>query len=156
MKYYIKQKVFTFGDKFTIKNENGLDCFFVQGEVFSWGRKLHMFDIRGNEVAYIKQRLMTWMPRYEVYINGTYAMEVKKEFTLFSSKYTLYNTDWSIEGDYFAHEYVINNSDGTVAYISKHWFTWGDSYEINIVSNVNDVYALAAVIAIDAVQHSDD
>lgn len=150
MKYYIKQKVFSFGDKFTIKNEYGNDCFFVQGEVFSWGKKLHMYDLAGNEVAYIRQRVWAWMPKFEVYLNGQYAMEVKKEFTFFRPQYTLLNTDWKIDGDYFAHEYYINSPTMHIAHISKHWFTWGDSYEIEVMPGVNDMYVLAAVLAIDA------
>ena len=38
MKLYIKEKVFSWGDKFTVKDEYGNDKYFVQGEVFSWVR----------------------------------------------------------------------------------------------------------------------
>jgi len=37
------------------------------GEIFSWGKKLHVYDLRGDEVAFIQQRLLTFLPRYEVY-----------------------------------------------------------------------------------------
>ena len=51
MKLYIKQKVFSWGDKFTVKDSNGEDRYYVEGEIFSWGKKLHVYDMRGNEVA---------------------------------------------------------------------------------------------------------
>lgn len=35
MKLYIKQKVFSWGDKFTVKDVNGEDRYFVEGEIFS-------------------------------------------------------------------------------------------------------------------------
>lgn len=44
MKLYIKQKVFSWGDKFTVKDVNGEDRYFVEGEIFSWGKKLHVYD----------------------------------------------------------------------------------------------------------------
>ena len=44
MKLYIKQKVFSWGDKFTVKDVNGEDRYFVEGEIFSWGKKLHGDD----------------------------------------------------------------------------------------------------------------
>ena len=45
MKLYIKQKVFSWGDKFTVKDVNGEDRYFVEGEIFSWGKKLHVYDM---------------------------------------------------------------------------------------------------------------
>jgi uncharacterized protein YxjI len=38
MKLYIKQKVFSWGDKFTVKDATGNDRYFVEGEVFSFGK----------------------------------------------------------------------------------------------------------------------
>ena len=55
MKLYMKEKVFSWGDRFTVKDEEGADKYIVEGEVFSWGKKLHVYDISGNEAAFIKQ-----------------------------------------------------------------------------------------------------
>ena len=38
MKYLVRQKVFSFRDSFTIKNEFGDDCFRVYGRIFSFGK----------------------------------------------------------------------------------------------------------------------
>lgn len=38
VKLYIKEKVFSWGDKFTVKDELGNDKYIVEGEVFSWGK----------------------------------------------------------------------------------------------------------------------
>ena len=40
MKLYIKEKVVSWGDKFTVKDAYGEDKYIVEGEVFSWGKKL--------------------------------------------------------------------------------------------------------------------
>ena len=47
MKLYIKEKVFSWGDKFTVKDAYGEDKYIVEGEVFSWGKKLHVYDRTG-------------------------------------------------------------------------------------------------------------
>lgn len=39
MKLYIKQKVFTIKDKFTVKDEAGNDKYFVEGKLLSLGKK---------------------------------------------------------------------------------------------------------------------
>jgi len=56
LKYYIKQKVFTLKDKFTVKDETGSDIFYVEGEFFSIGKKLHLYTMDGTEQAYIHRR----------------------------------------------------------------------------------------------------
>ena len=154
MKLYIKQKVFSWGDKFTVKDINGNDRYFVEGEVFSFGKKLHVYDAHHFERAYIKQELLTWMPRYSVYTNGTQIAQVKQEFTFFRSKYTIDGPGWQVEGDFFSHEYRITKSGRVIATISKEWMTWGDSYELDIADDVNEITGLAVVLAIDAVIES--
>ena len=42
MKLLIQEKVFTWSDRFTVKNEAGEDRYYVEGELFSWGKKLHV------------------------------------------------------------------------------------------------------------------
>ena len=53
MKLYIKQKVFSWGDKFRIYDEYENDKYYVEGEVFTFGKKLHLYSKLGNEIAYI-------------------------------------------------------------------------------------------------------
>ena len=44
MKLYIKQKVFSRGDKFRIYDENENDKYYVEGEVLTLGKKLHLYS----------------------------------------------------------------------------------------------------------------
>lgn len=151
MKLYIKQKVFSWKDRFTVKDDSGVDRYFVEGELFSWGKKLHVLNAFGNEVAFIQQKLWSFMPRYEVYINGRLIAEIKKEFTFFKPRYSIEGLNWSVEGDFWDHQYQIIQSGRTVVSIQKEWFTWGDSYALDIASPQDEIYALAVVLAIDCV-----
>lgn len=151
MTLYMKQQVFSWSDKFTIKDELGNDRYFVEGELFSWGHKLHVYDKDHREVAFIKQELFTFLPLFEVYINGTMAVAVKKEFTIFEPKYNIEGMDWTVDGDFWQHSYEITGPVGSVASITKAYFTWGDSYQIDIVGAANEVLVLATVLAIDCV-----
>ncbi len=151
MKLYIKQKVFSWKDRFTVKDDSGVDRYFVEGELFSWGKKLHVLNAFGNEVAFIQQKLWSFMPRYEVYINGRLIAEIKKEITFFKPRYSIEGLNWSVEGDFWDHQYQIIQSGRTVVSIQKEWFTWGDSYALDIASPQDEIYALAVVLAIDCV-----
>jgi len=151
MTLYMKQKIFSWSDRFTIKDELGNDRYYVEGELFTWGHKLHVFNMDNQEAAFIKQELFTWLPKFEVYLNGSLAVEVKKEFTFFTQKYTLEGTGWTVDGDLWAHNYEITGPTGSVASITKAYFTWGDSYRIDIAGGVDEVLVLATVLAIDCV-----
>lgn len=156
MKLYIKQKVFSWGDKFSIKDYNGVDKYYVEGEVFSWGHKLHVYNSGNSEVAFVKQKLMSWLPKFEVYINEALAVEVVKEFTFFKPKYTLQGTNWTVDGDFWSHNYIIYDGANAIASINKVWFSWGDSYELDIAEGIDEVLVVATVLAIDCVMQDDN
>ena len=154
MKLYIKQKVFSWGDKFTVKDEAGRDRYYVEGEIFTFGRKLHVYDMSGREVAFIKQEVWSWMPRYYVFCGGHQVAEIKKEFTFFFPKYTIEGLGWEINGSFMAHDYEITQNGRTIVRISKEWMTWGDSYELDIRDGADELVALAVVLTIDCVTES--
>ena len=151
MKLYIKQKVFSWGDRFTVFDETGADKYYVEGELFSWGKKLHVTDVNGREAAFIQQKVSSFMPRFFVYIDGRECAEIVKRFTFFYEKYEIEGLDWTIEGDFWLHEYRITQNGREIVSLSKEWFTWGDCYALDIADPKNETLALAVVLAIDAV-----
>ena len=151
MKLYMKEKVFSWGDRFTVKDENGWDKYFVQGEVFSLGKKLHILNIHDEEVAFIQQRLLTLMPRFTVSMGGREVAQIRKEFTLFFQRYVIDGLGWEVDGSILAHEYEIRKNGRTIVRISKEWLTWGDSYMLDIADPADELIALAVVLTIDCV-----
>ena len=119
MKLYIKQKVFSWVDRFTVFDETGADKYYVEGEFFSWGKKLHVTDLTGRETAFIQQKVFSMMPRFFVYMDGVERAEIVKRFTFFFEKYEIEGLDWTIEGDFWAHEYRITQNGREVVSISK-------------------------------------
>ena len=154
MKLYIRQKVFSWKDKFTVKDYDGRDVYQVEGEFFSLGKKLHIYDMTGNEVAFIQQKLLSFLPRYYVYVGDNQVAEIVKKFTFLRPKYEVLGLNWQVEGDFFAHNYVIYDGNSMVVEINKEWMTWGDCYELNIAPNANEIIALATVLAIDCATES--
>lgn len=150
MKLYIKQKVFTFGDKFNIYDENGNDRYYVEGEVFTFGKKLHLYSLSGNELAYIEQKIFSFLPKYTIYINGNEIAEVVKEFTFFHNSYSVNGLGWQVDGNFLDHDYTVESEGRVIATVEKEWFTWGDAYEINIADGLDPIPALAVVLVIDA------
>jgi uncharacterized protein YxjI len=151
MKFYIKQKVFSWKDRFNIFDEYGNEAYWVEGSVFTIGKKLDLYDMANNHMAHIHQKVLSFLPRYFIEMNGTDVAEVVKHFTLFTQKFSVSGFDWHIQGDFFAHEYEIYRGDYTIATISKEWFTFGDAYSIEIVDGVDPVGVISVVLIIDAI-----
>ena len=152
MKLYIKQHIFTWGDKFSIYDEWGNEKYFVEGEVFSFGKKLHLMDCFGMELALIHQKVFSFMPRYYVSRGDCDIAEVVQHFSFFRQEYSVEGLGWRVEGDFFAHEFEIYDAtDHLIVKVSKEWFTWGDAYAIDIDDYADEVTALAVTLVIDAV-----
>lgn len=151
LKLYIKQKVFSWKDRFTVWDANGNDRYYVEGELFSWGKKLHVYDVQQREVAFIYQKVFSFLPRYFVSVNGVDIAEIVKEFTFFKPKYRIEGLNWNVDGDFWNHNYCVSCAGTPVVRIQKEWMTWGDSYELDIANPADEIPALAVVLAIDCV-----
>jgi len=159
MRYLMRQKLFSWGDDFFVKDENGRDVFFVDGKAFSFGDRLSFQDLAGNELAFIKQRLLSWGPTYEIYKDDyLYAVVKKEHFTFFKCRFTVDvpgPDDLEAEGDFLDHEYVFSRYGSAVAEVSKQWFSWTDTYGVDIGEGEDDVLILASTVVIDMACHRD-
>ncbi len=62
--------------------------FFVDGKAFSIGDQLSFQDMQGNELAFIKQKLLAWEPAFEIFRGGQQVAVVKKKlFSLFKFRF---------------------------------------------------------------------
>lgn len=154
MKLYIREKVFSWGDKFTVKDQYGNDKYQVQGEVFSFGKKLHVYDMTGNEVAFIRQEIWTFLPKFYVFCNGQQVAEIRKEFSFLFPRYTIGGLGWEINGSFWEHQYEITRGGCPIVTIRKEWMTWGDTYELDIADPAHELVALAVVLTIDCVNEA--
>ena len=159
MRYVMKQKFWSWGDDFVIRDENGGDAFRVDGRAFSWGDKLSFQDPAGNELAFIRQKLLAWGPTYEIEVHGRLVAVVKKKlFTLLRCKFTVDvpgPDDLEAQGNFLDHEYAFEREGLEVAQVSKRWFSWTDTYGVDIAAGEDDVLILATAVVIDMVCHQE-
>jgi len=159
MRYVMKQKLFSWADDFYIRDAEGREVFFVDGKVFSIGKELSFQDLQHNELALIRQKLLSWGPTYEIDRNGALAAVVKKElFTFFNCRFNVDvpgPDDLEASGDFMDHEYTFTRGGTTVAAVSKQWFSWSDTYGVDITEGEDDILILASTVVIDMVCHGD-
>lgn len=150
MKLLFKQRFFSWFDSYDIYDESGRAVFTVEGKP-SWGHKLHILDSNGSHIATVRQEILTFMPRFSLYLGEQKIGEISREFTFFRPSYNIDFNGWHIDGNFFEWDYTISDSYGNaVAVISKELFNFTDTYSIDVANGNNALYALMVVLAIDA------
>jgi len=150
MKLLFKQRLFSWFDSYDIYDEAGRTAYVVKGEL-SWGHCLRIFDAQGREVGMVKERVLTFLPKFELYQNNQYIGCVSKEFTFFKPRYQIEGLGLEVEGDFMEWDYKLRNSSGrSVATVSKQIFNWTDTYVIDVENPEDALSALMLALAIDA------
>lgn len=160
MRYVMKEKLFSFGDDYRIRDEQGNDAYFVDGKAFTLLReKLSFQDMAGKELAFIRSRILALRKTYEILRDGELAAVVSKDlFTLFRCGFTVDvpgPDDLEAKGSFLDHEYTFKRGGRTVAEVSKRWFSWSDTYGVDVAAGEDDVLILASSVVIDMVCHGD-
>lgn len=154
MKLLFKQRFFSWFDSYDIFDENENVLFSVEGQL-SWGHRLHILNAKGEHVGTVKQRVMTFLPCFELYFGDEYVGCITKEFSFFHPNFSVDHNGWSIDGDFFEWDYQILDSAGAlVAEVSKELFRMTDTYVIDVVREEDALSALMVVLAIDAEKDS--
>ena len=150
MKLLFKQRFFSWFDSYDIYNDKGQPVYEVKGEL-SWGHLLRIYDTDGNEVGMIKEKILTFFPKFEMYLKDSYVGSINKEFSLINPKFNIDCKGWHIQGNWLEWDYTINDCSGNcVATVSKELWNWTDTYIIDVTDPADALYALMLVLAIDA------
>ena len=73
MKLLFKQRFFSWFDSYDIYDESGETRYVVKGQL-SWGHRLKIFDSFGQEVGLVQERVLTLLPKFELYVGEQYTI----------------------------------------------------------------------------------
>lgn len=154
MQLLFKQRVFSWFDSYDIYDEKGNTVYVVKGEL-AWGHRLQIYDSVGNHLGTVKERVLTFLPKFQLFIGDRKIGELVKEFTFLRPKFSLDCRGWEIEGDIFAWNYQVTDQRGTtVMNAQKRLLSFSDTYVIDVLRREDALYALMVVLAIDAAKCS--
>ena len=109
MKLLFKQRLFSWFDSYDIYDEAGNTVYVVKGQL-SWGHKLVIYDAYGNEVGMVVQKVLTFLPKFEIYKNGSYIGCLSKEFSFLTPHYNIDYNGWHMMEPLW---------NGTIAFLIK-------------------------------------
>ncbi len=150
MKLLFKERLFSWLDSYDIYDEYGVKKYTVEGKL-GFGHKLHILDDSGIHIATLKQDILSFLPRFNMYINNEFIGTINKNFTLLKPSFKINYNGWKIKGNFWEWNYIITNSyNETVATISKEIFNFTDTYSIEVKNAIDAIYVLMVTLAIDA------
>lgn len=156
-RFQLRQKIFSFGDDYTIRDERGRERFFVDGKVLTLRNTLVFEDMQEHELAVIRQRILAWGPTFEIERDGKVAAIVKKHlFTLLRCRFSVDvpgPDDLEAQGSFLDYEYEFTRRGERVAEVSKRFFALTDTYGVEIADGEDVVLLLAATVVIDQCCH---
>lgn len=150
MRLIFKQRFFSWFDSYDIYDEHENTLFVVKGKL-SWGHLLKIYNAQGDEVGTVREKILTWLPKFEMYLGEHYIGCISKELSFFKPKFNIDCNGWSVQGNWFEFDYDVIDAYGRkVATVSKQLFKWTDTYVIDVYDPQDAICALMLVLAIDA------
>ncbi|WP_054940827.1 LURP-one-related/scramblase family protein [Paenibacillus ihuae] len=149
---YIKQKVFSLREKFTVKNQQEKDVYYVEGSFMQIPKTFSIMNTSHEEVALITKKVFSFLPKFFVEVFGREVLTIRKEFSFFKARYTIDSADIEVHGDLWDMDFQVLHHGTVIGIVNKEWFTWGDSYKVQILNEEMEAILIAFVVAIDCVK----
>jgi uncharacterized protein YxjI len=149
---YIKQKVFSLGGKFTVKDQQEKDIYYVEGSFMQVPKTFSIMNTARDEVALITKKVFSFLPKFLVEVNGREVLTIKKELSFLKARYTIDAAGIEVHGNWWDMDFQVLQQGKIVGKVGKEWFTWGDSYKVQIIDEEMETIIIALVVAIDCVK----
>lgn len=153
MRLLFKQRFFSWFDSYDIYDEDGSTVYVVKGEL-SWGHRLQIYDARGSHLGTVQEKVLTWLPKFELYAGERQVGTLEKEFTFFRPRFNLDCNGWTVEGNFWEWDYTVMDGPRTVMSLSKELWNWTDTYSMDIACPQDALLCLMIVLSIDAAKCS--
>ena len=149
---YMKQKVFSLSGKFTVTDMEQQDVYYIEGSFLQIPKTFTIMDPARKEIALFTKKVLSLLPKFFVEVDGREVLTIKKEFSFFKARYTIDAAGVEVRGNWWDMNFEVLQNGDVVGSVSKQWFTWGDSYEMQILDESMEHLIIALVVAIDCVK----
>lgn len=105
-----------------------------------------------DEVALITKKAFSFLPKFFVEVNGREVLTIRKEFSFLKARYSIDGAGIEVHGNWWDMDFQVLQHGEVAGQVSKEWFTWGDSYKIQILDEKMETIMIALVVAIDCVK----
>lgn len=156
MKLYLKQKVFAIGDKYKFTDSAGNLVYKGKKPALSITR-MYLYDASGNEVCFIKKRLISFMPKYKVFQDKELQLFVRRKLKFGRPVYVVEDgsgNQFEIKGSWLAWDFTIYAKGRYIGSVHKKFFHLGDTYELDIADDYDSALFCSLALILDNSLHN--
>lgn len=147
MKLYAKKKMFSWTQDFNIYNTYDEVVYTGKGQLDLFGRrKMNILNADGEVLAFLKEKGRAWSTTIEVFMNEQKVLNIRRKMWSFRPKYIIEGENWTVEGNFWGYDYTIYQDRHLVAVISKKYFSWTDTFEIDIQDESADIVNIISIV----------
>lgn len=153
VKLYMRQKVLTIKDKYSVCTENEEPVYYVQGNLV--GLSFVIERVAGGEVMTVKKKLIAVMPEYTLVAGGKEIGKIKKKLKLTRPEITgtVAGKEIVIKGDLSGFSFEIFRGGQSIGSVDTERLTWGDCYSIEAFDKADvDLVVAIAIICDNSLQ----
>jgi len=157
MRYHMRERAWSLTEAFIIRDDASNVVLEVRGKFFHIGDDLVMFDrYSGQEVVHIKQRVLSLLPRYEIYRNGQAWADVHEQFRLFGERFKVEGGNgmvFHVDGDVWNWNFTISDAYGNLmGNVGRQFSLFRDSYAVDVAPGVDAPFVIALAIVLEMVK----
>lgn len=149
----IRNKMVSLRGSSTVKDENDVDKYVVKGSLISWRKKKRIYDMDGNLLYTVKNKLIRWwMNSCYVYdAEGNKIARVKQKFKILKKEFTVngYKNEIEVKGNFFQTAMEIHKNGEKIGEASKKYWALTDKFALICYNDEDAPFLVALIIAID-------
>ncbi len=147
---YITQNTLLKSREYEVTDEYRRHVWTVKGSLLS-GNLVKVYTNGGTLAAEIEKKSGMLGTKFQISVNGVPFETLKKKNIATGVKYEMTKSGWKLEGDYFKSEYrLLTARDGVVMIHSKKWFSWGETYVVEVSRKEDELMCLCVALCIDS------
>lgn len=148
--YYIKEKLFSFRDEYTIKTDEQTVVYYATEKILTVGKTLLLNDAQHRPQAKIKQNFSPIVPKFTANLSSGLDISVGKVLKL-GGGYQISGISWNILSCYPSSEYKIQSAaQKDIARIQKIKLPLEDAYALTVYDPYDTLPCICITIALDA------
>ena len=142
----------SFGDKFTVKDENDNERFTAKGNRL----KIEVYDASEKLVATLKETSGRVVGKhglhYSIEVDGNAVCKVTRKTKVIGMNVEITGLPWALEYDNVTFEHQLKHDDEVIMTINDKVAFLGENYDIEVFDAENELICVAIALAIDYIK----
>ncbi len=151
MRFWVKNKIITFGGSSFVTDEQGNKMFKIKGRIFSPTHKKIVCDVAGNRLFVVRNKFWHFFRRsaFVINIDGEKLLKITKKFWTNHFIVDNYDSEIEIDGTWVGWNLEVLKDGKLAGRISRNITLVRDSFRVETSADEHNALLTAIVVAID-------